>query len=73
MADLSQIQPHMEIFGADGVRLGTVDSVEGGRVRLSANADTAPSSKRKPTAARSASRASSAGATSCGQAASGSI
>jgi hypothetical protein len=34
MADLSQIQPHMEIFGADGVRLGTVDKVEGGRIKL---------------------------------------
>jgi hypothetical protein len=34
MADLSQIQPHMEIFGADGARLGTVDSVEGDRIKL---------------------------------------
>lgn len=34
MADLSQIQPHMEIYGADGVRLGTVDSVEGDRIKL---------------------------------------
>jgi hypothetical protein len=34
MADLSQIQPHMEIYGADGARLGTVDSVEGGRIKL---------------------------------------
>ena len=34
MADLSQIQPHMEIFGADGARLGTVDKVEGGRIKL---------------------------------------
>ena len=34
MADLSQIQPHMEIFGADGVRLGTVDKVEGDRIKL---------------------------------------
>lgn len=34
MADLSQIQPHMEIFGADGIRLGTVDSVEGDRIKL---------------------------------------
>jgi hypothetical protein len=34
MADLSQIQPHMEILGADGVRLGTVDKVEGGRIKL---------------------------------------
>ena len=34
MADLSQIQPHMEIYGADGARLGTVDSVEGDRIKL---------------------------------------
>ena len=34
MADLSGIQPHMEIFGADGVRLGTVDSVSGDRIKL---------------------------------------
>ena len=34
MADLSQIQPHMEIFGADGARLGTVDKVEGDRIKL---------------------------------------
>jgi hypothetical protein len=34
MADLSRIQPHMEIFGADDVRLGTVDKVEGGRIKL---------------------------------------
>jgi hypothetical protein len=34
MADLSQIQPHMEIYGADGARLGTVDKVEGDRIKL---------------------------------------
>ena len=34
MADLSRIQPHMEIYGADGARLGTVDSVEGDRIKL---------------------------------------
>jgi hypothetical protein len=34
MADLSQIQPHMEVFGADGARVGTVDGVEGGRIKL---------------------------------------
>jgi hypothetical protein len=34
MADLSQIQPHMEVYGADGARLGTVDKVEGGRIKL---------------------------------------
>jgi hypothetical protein len=34
MADLSQIQPDMEIYGADGARLGTVDSVAGDRLKL---------------------------------------
>jgi hypothetical protein len=34
MADLSRIQPHMEIIGADGARLGTVDSVDGDRIKL---------------------------------------
>jgi hypothetical protein len=34
MADLSRIQPHMEIVGADGARLGTVDAVEGDRIKL---------------------------------------
>lgn len=34
MADLSQIKQHMEIIGADGVRIGTVDKVEGNRIKL---------------------------------------
>lgn len=34
MADLSRIQPHMNVIGADGVKLGTVDAVEGGRIKL---------------------------------------
>ena len=34
MADLSQVQPHMEIIGADGVHVGTVDRVESGRIKL---------------------------------------
>lgn len=34
MADLSQIQPHAEIIGADGVHVGTVDHVDGGRLKL---------------------------------------
>ena len=29
-----RIKPHMEVIGADGVHLGTVDRVEGGRIRL---------------------------------------
>ena len=34
MADLSLISEHMEIIGADGVPVGTVDSVEGDRIKL---------------------------------------
>ena len=34
MADLSQIKEHMEVIGADGVRIGTVDTVEGDRIKL---------------------------------------
>ena len=34
MADLSQIREHMEIVGADGVHIGTVDKVEGHRIKL---------------------------------------
>src|ERR1700675_4771642 len=29
-----RIKQHMEVIGADGVHLGTVDRVEGGRIRL---------------------------------------
>lgn len=34
MADLSGIREHMEVIGADGVHVGTVDKVEGSRVKL---------------------------------------
>lgn len=34
MADLSEVQEHMEVLGADGVHVGTVDGVEGGRIKL---------------------------------------
>lgn len=34
MADTSQIREHMEIIGADGVHVGTVDRVEGDRIKL---------------------------------------
>jgi hypothetical protein len=34
MADLSQIKEHMDVIGADGVHLGTVDDVEGDRIKL---------------------------------------
>ena len=29
-----QIKQHMEVIGADGVHIGTVDRVEGGRIKL---------------------------------------
>ena len=34
MADLTQINEHMEVIGADGVHIGTVDKVEGARIKL---------------------------------------
>ena len=34
MTDLSQIKEHMEVIGADGVHVGTVDHVEGDRIKL---------------------------------------
>ena len=34
MSDTSQIREHMEIIGADGVHVGTVDKVENGRIKL---------------------------------------
>ena len=34
MADLSNIQQHMEVIGADGVHVGTVDQVDGSRIKL---------------------------------------
>ncbi|MDO8981037.1 MAG: DUF2171 domain-containing protein [Afipia sp.] len=30
----SQIKEHMEVIGADGVHIGTIDRVEGGRIKL---------------------------------------
>jgi len=34
MTDLSQILPHAEVIGADGVHVGTVDAIEGDRIKL---------------------------------------
>ncbi len=34
MADLSQVKEHMEIVGADDVHVGTVDKVEGDRIKM---------------------------------------
>lgn len=34
MTDTSKIKEHMEVIGADGVHVGTVDHVEGDRIKL---------------------------------------
>ena len=34
MTGFTDIREHMEIIGADGVRVGTVDKVEGDRIKL---------------------------------------
>ena len=34
MADLSAVKEHMEIIGADGVHIGTVDKVDGDRIKM---------------------------------------
>jgi hypothetical protein len=34
MAGLSAVKEHMEVIGADGVHIGTVDRVEGNRIKL---------------------------------------
>jgi hypothetical protein len=34
MADTSRIKEHMEVIGADGVHIGTVDRVENQRIKL---------------------------------------
>ncbi len=34
MVDTSAIKEHMEVIGADGVHVGTVDHLEGDRIKL---------------------------------------
>ncbi|QPQ54228.1 DUF2171 domain-containing protein [Allosphingosinicella flava] len=34
MVDVSQIREHAQVVGADGVTVGTVDKVEGDRIKL---------------------------------------
>ncbi len=34
MTDTSNIREHMEVIGADGVHIGTVDKIEGDRIKL---------------------------------------
>lgn len=37
MDNLSKIKEHAEVIGADGVHVGTVDRVEGDRIKLTKN------------------------------------
>ena len=37
MTDANAIREHMEVIGADGVHVGTVDSVDGDRIKLTKN------------------------------------
>ncbi len=37
MTDLSQIKEHAEVIGADGVHVGTVDHLQGDRIKLTKN------------------------------------
>ena len=37
MVDASQITEHMNVIGADGVHVGTVDKIEGDRIKLTKN------------------------------------
>jgi len=34
MSLIGQVKPHMRVIGADGVHVGTVDAVEGRRIKL---------------------------------------
>ncbi len=40
MADLSKITEHMNVIGADGVHVGTVDHVDGDRIKLTKDSTT---------------------------------
>ena len=37
MVDASQIKEHAEVIGADGTHVGTVDHVQGDRIKLTKN------------------------------------
>ncbi|MDO9337126.1 MAG: DUF2171 domain-containing protein [Caulobacteraceae bacterium] len=40
MSILDQIKEHAEVIGADGVHVGTVDAVEGNRIKLTKQSTT---------------------------------
>ena len=34
MVDITQIRPHMEVYASDGIKIGVVDHLDGGRIKL---------------------------------------
>jgi hypothetical protein len=46
MADTAKIREHMEVLGSDGQHVGTVDKVEGQRIKLTKNDPAAPGDHR---------------------------
>jgi hypothetical protein len=48
MADANAIREHMEVIGADGVHVGTVDSVDGDRIKLSKSDSSAQMEQGQP-------------------------
>ena len=46
MTDMARIREHMEVIGADGVHVGTVDRFENNRIKLT-KADSGESSARR--------------------------
>ena len=42
MADTAKIREHMEVLGSDGQHVGTVDKVEGQRIKLTKSDPAAP-------------------------------
>ncbi len=40
MSILDQVKAHAEVIGADGVHVGTVDAVEGNRIKLTKHSTT---------------------------------
>jgi hypothetical protein len=46
MADTAKIKEHMEVLGSDGQHVGTVDKIEGQRIKLTKSDPAAPGDHR---------------------------
>ena len=51
---MTDIKEHMEVIGADGVHVGTVDKVEGNRIKLSRKAKASRTRRRELSIRRTA-------------------